>query len=253
MKTKKWIQFSSLCLLLSLTVACGGKNSSGGSSSSYSPLSTIGDSNTSSLPSGLRNTSNGEQIVHVFNQALSWRNNSETGQILSSGFTRGAVSSSSSNNNCTTKTFLKFFEYEYCKGNSYSNSVVTFSSTPTQFCTVLDDKNKLLVSSKVTSSVPYNYYGCNLDTSKHEYSKGNNTELNKVLSLNNGNWHLYGAEMQGSQIYLMVGSKNSGPEFIYTIDKGFHSVYNPVAIQSVNIQYNQAIPTGSVIKSLILQ
>ncbi len=255
MKTKKWLQFSSLCLLLSLTVACGGKNSSGGSSgSSYSPISTIGGSNTSNLPSSLRNTSNGEHIVHVFNQALNWRNNNnETGQILRSGFTRGAVNSISSNSNCTTKSFLKFFEYEYCKGTSHTNQVVSFASAPTQFCTVLDDNNKLRVSSKVSFDVPYNGWGCNLGTSTYEYSKGNNEELNKVLSLNNGNWHIYGASTQGSQIYLMVGSKNVGPQFVYTIDTGYHSVYNPVAIQPISIQYNQAIPNGQAVKTLILQ
>lgn len=249
---KKWIHFTSLCFILTLTVACGGKNSSGGSSSSFSPLQQVSGNDANVLPSGLLNTSYGQQYIAIFNQALSWRNGAETGNILSTGFTKGVVAGSTSNNNCSTGTFLKIFNYQYCRGGSQQNSYVTFRSTPTQYCTVHDGSNRLIVSSKVDNNIPYNYLNCNLGVAGAEYSKANNTELNKVLSLNNGQWHLYGASSSGSQIYLMVGSKTVGPEFVYTIDTGYHSVYNPVSTQSVRLVGNQVYTDGDATKTLIL-
>lgn len=256
MKKSNLIQLTALCFILSLTAACGGKNSSGGSSSTYTTINKITDSKSNLLAPSLRNTSTGEQVVNVFNQALDYRNrSSETGKILATGFTRGELTnySNPSSENCKTGTFLKFFEYNYCKGAATSTgSTISFAKTPTQFCTVLDNNNKLVFASAVQESLPYNYYGCNLGN-KVEYSKDKNNELNKVLSLNNSSWHLYGASMQGSVIYLLVGAQNSSPSVMYAIDTAYHSVYNPVSIQGVQVYYNQVQATGNATKSLILQ
>lgn len=249
MKKSNLIQLTALCFILSLTAACGGKNSSGGSNSNYTTINKITDSKSNLLAPSLRNSSNGEQVVNIFNQALSYRNStSETGRILATGFTRGELTSYSNptSENCKTGTFLKFFEYNYCKGTSSSStgSTITFASTPTQFCTVLDNNNKLVYASAVQNALPYNYYNCSL-SNKVEYSKAKNAELNKILSLNNGTWQLYGASYSGPVIYLLVGAQNSNPSLVYAIDTSYHSVYNPVSIQNVQ--------NGSTVKTLILQ
>lgn len=257
MKNSKWINLTALCFILSLTVACGGKNSSGGGSSTpFTTVNPIKNSSSNLLAPGLRNTSSGEQVVHIFNQALSYRNNSsETGSILAAGFTRGQLTgySNPTSDNCKTGTFLKFFEYNYCKGSSSTTGqTISFATTPTQFCTVLNDNNKLAFAKKVQNDLPYNYYGCNLPN-KVEYSKDKNEDLNKVLSLNNGSWHLFGASQSGSVIYLMVGAKDSSPSLLYAIDTSYHSVYNPVSIQGVQVYGNQVQTVGNATKTLILQ
>lgn len=247
MKKSNLIQLTALCFILSLTAACGGKNSSGGNNGSKNAYLQAG---TSVLAPALQNTSYGTQSLNILNQAKDWASRDDSGRILSEVFSRGQVQgSNTSTNNCTDGTFLKFFKYQVCKSGSLTNQTVSFVKTPTHYCTVQEAGGTIKIASVVSDQLPIDYWTgkCSL-SSFSTYTKSQNVELMNVLGLNNGNWQLYGAsydQYNSNVIYLLVGEKNGSPSKMYAIDKGFHSVYNPVA--------SQELSTGTITKTLFLR
>lgn len=248
MKKSNLIQLTALCFILSLTAACGGKNSSG--SGGYQSHSAYVQADNGALAPALQNTAYGEQSLRILNQAKEWASQEDSGRILSEFFSRGEVQSGgATSNNCTNGTFLKFFNYQVCKGGSLTDQSISFSKTPTHYCTIQESGGAIKIASVTSQNLPIDSWTRRCSLSNFSvYSKTSNTELVQVLGLNEGNWQLYGAsydQLNSNVIYLLVGERNGSPRKMYVIDRGFHSIYNPVAAQD--------LATGATTKTLFLR
>lgn len=243
MKTKHWFKFLSLSIMLSLAVACGKDNSSGGGTSSANQNSD-GSSSTdaykayssiskSQLSVDLRYQPDADDHVRAFNNALKWRNSStENGDIYYTGFTRGQIASNSS---CDKEISLGFLG-SICV--STSAPTVTYETTPTHFCTERTGNGNTIAYASVKSNTkPYDLYGCDLKN-KVTYSKGKNAELNKIFSLNSGKWEVYAALSEGSLYTFILGEKGKGPSYLYQLDTSKHSVYAPERVGKIKVESN---------------
>lgn len=220
--------------MLSMVVACGKDNSSGGKTSSSQDPLVIGENGytafshitESQLTYYLRGKQEGQNAVNVFNEVLNWRNSShENGAIRGTGFTRGKPSGQS----CTGKEIdLKIISL--CSGGYETY----FEETPTQFCT-LQDNGAVIYARSVQVDAPFNIYGCNLGN-QVTYSKGHNEELNVLFSLNNGQWDVHSAVKEGTLYQIIVGEKGQGPSRVYQINTAEHSVYAPQGMGKVKVQ-----------------
>ncbi len=224
--------------MLVFLVGCGKDNSSGGSKSGGSSTSNpvvVGDVAHDILTPSLRNTQAGTRILGIFNQALAWRNSTQEGQVLSAGFTRGFIQpNANTSENCKQKEFW-FFDFELCSYSSSGQSQqLQFSEKPLQVC-IEGQGSSLRTKSIVSETVPYSY-GCELGGSWVNYSKSSNTELTKIMSLNNKNWSLHNAQFSNGIYTIVVGPLNAAPSLTYVIDTRYHSVYNPVLIYNQQTQ-----------------
>lgn len=234
--------------MLSMVVACGKDNSSGGNEgkqtqnqeslvdvndTSYKAYSKITESQ---LTYYLRGKEEGRKVINVFNEVLNWRNSSkENGPIVGTGFTRGKPSGQS----CTGKE-IDWKIISFCSGGY----VTHFEETPTQFCT-LQESGKILYASKVQENAPFDFYGCNLG-SKVTYSKGKNAELNRLFSLNDGKWDVHSATKAGTVYQIVVGERGQSPSRVYNINTAEHSVYAPQAFGKVKVQGYWTVLDGNL-------
>lgn len=241
MKSTHFKKLLFTAFMLVFIVGCGKDNSSGGGSkggSSSNPITggNIGNANHEILTYGLRNTPEGTRVLGIFNQAVAWRNNTQEGQVISPGFTRGVLLPNTNSSLTCKQKELWFLDFEYCYGkNTETQQLLAFEGTPQQVC-IEGQGTSLKTKSVASTTKPYSNFGCTLGGTAVNYAKANNVELSKILSLNNKNWSLHNAQYINGVYTIVVGALNAAPSLTYVIDTKLHSVYNPVLIYNQQTQ-----------------
>ena len=232
MKKSNWLQLTTLCFILSLTAACGGKNSSGGNDKKQYSLYSAGDNSILGENYYWATEVQRDTAIRTFNKLIEWRNRTESVSLLSPGFTKGIPASQDNWSNANCKEWdLWIINPKLCWGST-TNTQVQFLETPAQHCTRIEN-GKILVSRKVDTVIPYNAQYCSQNAEYREYRIQDNQEISKILSLNNKNWFIYDIVESNGIISIVVGSKAVPAQFGYVIDTRIHSLYNPVVMQDI--------------------
>lgn len=227
--------------LLAFAVGCGKESGGGGGNNNYGGSNNLINQPTENIDS---------QAIAGYNQLVNWKNaivkdvrNERAPLRYGIGYSKG-IFDLTSNNQVQVPSGCKAIEVwgkvigYYCSG---SNQQQPAAATPLSVT-----ERRCLAYSVGTNGVPQLKYKaateltstrCTPTGAEVVYSIGKNTELNSILAFQKGK--IYNVTTTGNGIFrVFVGPKTGGyvgsATELYVIDTTIHSVYSPVASQSLS-------------------
>lgn len=189
-------------LMLTFLVGCGKDNASGGGTPPATNLLQQGN-----IPADSQ---------QAFKNVSTWYSNNVEGypSTLGSRLEKRTITNYSNSNNCDTKTFLGFFNINYCLESSSNNNVSTAERT----VYLVSNQSKSTNNPKLVSV----------------FSPATDLKLHKVSELPSP-----GGE--GYHIYVFDYIKPNNHVLRYVIDTGLHSAFNPIEIHDTEIQRSEKL------------
>lgn len=235
--------FKSLFLasLLALAVGCGKDKGGGGGNNNYGGTNNLIDQANENIDS---------VAISGYNQLVNWKNgiinnprNEKAPLRYAIGYSKGIFDLTNSNqvqvpNGCKAiEVWGKTIGY-YCTGSNQQQqpTVTPLSVTERRCLAYLVDANGIF-QLKYKAASALSATGCTPTGEEVVYSIANNAELNAILGFQRGK--IYNVTTSGNGIYrVFVGPKTGGyygtPTELYVIDTTIHSVYSPVASQTLS-------------------